>query len=135
MAQPYGDLFAANLRAARARAGIPQSLVAQRMKRLGFTSWSGGKASECEHGTRNVTAAELLGLAVCLDTTIGDLVGANTPPMALITFPESIYELSGVNVRNSAHNFVDGSTTWNEDWLTVIRPANVPSAAATLRGQ
>lgn len=131
MAQTYGELFAANLRAARARANLSQTTVAARMARLGFPAWDGSTVSKSERGVRPVLVAELLALAVALETTIGDLVGANAPPMAVVEFPEPVFQLTGVNVRNSAFNFNDGATTWEGDHLLIIRPANVWSAAAT----
>jgi hypothetical protein len=35
----YGEVLAANFRAARARAGLGQELVAARMRALGYSEW------------------------------------------------------------------------------------------------
>lgn len=130
MAQSYGDLFAANMRAARARADLSQTTVAKRMKRLGFGSWSGGKVSECERGARAVMVGELLALAVSLECTLRDLVGEARPD-ARIAFPEVAWELSGVTVRNSGYGWNDYSVTWtDEDQVAIVTPANPYSAFA-----
>jgi transcriptional regulator with XRE-family HTH domain len=130
MAQTYEQLFAANMRAARARAGISQATLAKRMKRLGFGSWSSGKASECERGTRAVVVAELLALSVSLECTLRDLVGEAAPD-ARISFPEVLWEISGTHVRNSGYGWNDYSVTWtDEDHVAIVTPANMYSAFA-----
>src|ERR1700730_5806169 len=131
MGTTYSDLFAANLRAARARAGISQKVLAARMNRLGFDSWFDTKVSRTERGSAPVLAGEVLGLAVCLGCSIRDLVG-EAAPNAIISFPDERFEVSGVMVRNSGYGWNDASVTWDEgsEDPVIIRPASMQSAFA-----
>jgi len=70
---PYSELIARNLRAARAAAKLTQDDVAERMNALGFTWWA-QTVSRVENNHREVTVAEILGLAVALETGITGLM-------------------------------------------------------------
>jgi len=132
MAQTYGELFAANMRAARARAGISQKTLAARMQRLGFDSWFDTKVSRAERALVPVEASELLGLAVSLSCTLRDLVG-EAPPDAVIAFPDPAFHVTGVMVRNSGYGWNDASITWPPapgDYPVITVPANAQSAFA-----
>lgn len=72
MASP-GERIAANIRAERARAGIGQADVVERMRNLGYTNWHRQTMGKVEQGERRVLAEEILGLAVCLGTTVPKL--------------------------------------------------------------
>lgn len=132
MGSLYGDLFAANLRAARARLGLSQSAVAARMQRLGFANWDGARVSRTERGKLHVWSGELLGLSLALECSLAEMVGSNTPPDLTVTFPDPRFEVSGVTVRNSALGYRDGSVGWDPDseYPVISRPGNVYSAMA-----
>jgi len=76
MASSYGGVVAANIRAARSRKGLTQDALAARMRHLGFTAWLRQTVPSVEKGRRRVTADEILGLALALETTIPALMGA-----------------------------------------------------------
>jgi transcriptional regulator with XRE-family HTH domain len=80
----YAELLAANVRSARARADISQRVLAQRMDRLGY-GWKHQTVGKIENCNRPLFAAELLGLAVALNTTVTELTGAREgdQPVAL----------------------------------------------------
>jgi transcriptional regulator with XRE-family HTH domain len=130
MAQTYGDVIAANLRAARARARLSQTAVAARLQRLGYTSWDSSKVSRAERNGVAVLASELLALAVALESTVGELAGVNAPPDAIVEFPDPDFWLSGVNVRNSVYNFRDEAVKWDRDY-PVITPHTSPAVTVT----
>jgi transcriptional regulator with XRE-family HTH domain len=67
---PYASQLASNLRAARGAANLSQSDVGERMRALGFTAWLRSTVSLAEQGKRRVTAEELLGLALVLETSM-----------------------------------------------------------------
>lgn len=130
MAQSYGQLVAANIRAARARAGISQKTLGRRMRRLGFGSWFDTKVSRAERDEAPVLVSELLGLAVSLGCTIRDLVG-EAPPDARVTFPEPAFEVSGTVVRNSGYGWNDTAVSWHDgDMPWITSPANALSSRA-----
>lgn len=70
----YADVLARNIRAARNRADLGQASVAARMRNLGFPGWHPQTVSSSEKGKRRLTAEEILGLALALDTTVQRLM-------------------------------------------------------------
>ncbi|HEY5360299.1 MAG TPA: hypothetical protein VIJ82_21875 [Streptosporangiaceae bacterium] len=66
----YASLLARNIRAARAAANLSQTDVSARMQSLGFAAWLRSTVSLAEQGKRRVTAEELLGLALVLETSM-----------------------------------------------------------------
>jgi transcriptional regulator with XRE-family HTH domain len=70
----YSDVLAQNIRAARSRTGLGQDAVAERMQNLGFSAWIRQTVSSTERGRRRPTAEEMLGLALCLGTTVQRLM-------------------------------------------------------------
>ena len=66
---PYSDVLAQNIRAARSRTDLGQEAVAERMQNLGFSAWIRQTVSSTERGRRRPTGEEILGLAICLETT------------------------------------------------------------------
>lgn len=71
---PYGEILARNIRAARSRIGIGQENVAVRMRALGYEAWIRQTVGSTERGRRRPTAEEILGLAICLETTAQHLM-------------------------------------------------------------
>jgi transcriptional regulator with XRE-family HTH domain len=72
------ETVASNVRGFRQLRGIEQATVALRMVRLGI-AWRQGTVSEVERGQRNVTVAELLALALALETTVEQLLDPRGP--------------------------------------------------------
>lgn len=70
----YADVLARNMRAARARRGLEQEPVAARMRALGFSAWRRQTVAAVEKGARRLTAEEVLGLALALETRLFSLV-------------------------------------------------------------
>jgi hypothetical protein len=70
----YREVLAGNIRAARARAGLGQELVAGRMRRLGFSEWRYQTVGVVEKGKRRVTAEEVMALAWVLQTSVYELM-------------------------------------------------------------
>lgn len=73
----YGAVLASNVRAARTRAGLTQEVLADRMRLLGFTAWLYQTVGNVEKVKRRLTAEEILGLALALETTMPALMGAS----------------------------------------------------------
>jgi len=73
------DVVADNLRAARARARLKQDDVAERMRSLGFDTWSRATVSEIERRNRGVAVDELVTLAVVFGTPIATLLDHQQP--------------------------------------------------------
>jgi transcriptional regulator with XRE-family HTH domain len=69
-----GEMLAANLRAARARAGLGQELVAARMRAFGYGEWRYQTVGVVEKGKRRVMAEEIMALAWVLETNLPALM-------------------------------------------------------------
>ena len=72
------EVLAANLRAYRLLRHLTQDELAARMTYLSH-GWGRSTVSAVEGRTRNVTVDELFGLALCLGTTIGQLLDPEGP--------------------------------------------------------
>lgn len=77
MATTYDEILTKNVQAFRVRAGLNHAQLAGRMKELGY-SWNRATVSKIERGERSFRAAELLGLAVCLQTSVVRLMSPLT---------------------------------------------------------
>jgi transcriptional regulator with XRE-family HTH domain len=82
----YGEVLAANIRAARARKGLNQADASERMRALGFTAWHRQTASAVEKGDRRLLAEEILGLASVLGVPMAALMRP-APEDLPVTFP------------------------------------------------
>jgi transcriptional regulator with XRE-family HTH domain len=80
---PYADVLARNVRAERARLGLEQELLAVRMRALGFTVWVRQTVARVEAGKRRLTAEELFGLALALETRLSNLLEPARPDDAI----------------------------------------------------
>jgi transcriptional regulator with XRE-family HTH domain len=69
----YGTVIGRNISAARGRLQITQRASAERMRALGF-GWKQQTVTAAEKGRRGVTAEEILGLAVALETSVSRLM-------------------------------------------------------------
>jgi transcriptional regulator with XRE-family HTH domain len=72
-AKTVDEIVARNVDAARNRLGINQKSLADRMRIHGFR-WRQQTVAEIENSNRKVSAAELLGLALALETSIRTLL-------------------------------------------------------------
>lgn len=69
----YTDVLIRNVRAARSRVGLDQADISARMRELGFATWHRQTMGKVERAERQLSAAELAGLALALETTISRL--------------------------------------------------------------
>jgi hypothetical protein len=131
MPMSYGGVVAANIRAARSRKDLTQDALAARMRHLGFTAWLRQTVPSVEKGRRRVTAEEVLGLALALETTIAALMGASDQDGS-IDLPNG-QPVGAVSVENLAGNgFNDRAVVWapdNSATYTVMR--RMPRAEST----
>ena len=92
VATAYADVLARNARAARARAGIDQATVARRMSNLGFGAWVRQTVTKVERGGRRLTAEEVLGLSIALQTTVAALLMPANEDNAIILPAGGIFD-------------------------------------------
>jgi transcriptional regulator with XRE-family HTH domain len=111
---PYADVLAANVRGARARAGLTQRQLSARMRALGF-NWQNSLVAKLENGGRPLLATELLGLALALQTTISDLM-APRPADGLVQLPAGT-AVPPDSVRRLAFGTTDLAVTWDGEEL------------------
>jgi transcriptional regulator with XRE-family HTH domain len=76
--QTVKETVAGNVRAYRGMRGMDQADLAERMKSLGI-KWHRATVSEVEHGHRQVTITEVVGLALALDVTVEQLLDSRGP--------------------------------------------------------
>lgn len=107
----YEVFLGRNISAARGRLRLSQASVAARMKALGFSQWHQQTAGSIERADRRVTALEVLGLSIALETTVRDLM---TPPQGeLVTLPGTPGERFQIGASRFEIN--DGALTWDKD--------------------
>lgn len=113
MAEPttYKDVLAGNIRAARGRAQLSQAACAARMKGLGFTQIYGATIGAIERGERQLSAAEVLGLSLALQTTVPVLTRVPPEYGAYVILP------NGQRLPAQRVEYDQGEVTWD---------ANVP---------
>jgi transcriptional regulator with XRE-family HTH domain len=118
---PYGQILAANVRAARARSGLTQQSLAKRMRQLG-TRWHFQTVGAVERGERPVSAYELPALAMALGTT-SEVLMLPPPDVALVGFGDEAIPAQRLAV-------LDDSVSWDGDHLKVTPPTEQYSPAA-----
>jgi 8-oxo-dGTP pyrophosphatase MutT (NUDIX family)/transcriptional regulator with XRE-family HTH domain len=115
----YDAVLAANIRAARARAGLQQEPLAARMRALGFAAWQRQTVASIEKGRRRVTAEEVFGLALALETTMPALQSPSDPdsqvalPSSDVLPAVSVVRLAGHGGLARALN--DRAVRWDGD--------------------
>ncbi len=112
---PFGQILGRNIAAERRRIGIGQADVAERMKALGFTQWVPQTVSKSERNDRRVLAAEVVGLASCLDTTVEQLLSPRKtdPPVEL---PSGVL-LASIQVMALVSDENNGPTNRGTRWV------------------
>jgi transcriptional regulator with XRE-family HTH domain len=109
----YDQIVAANIRAARARAGLDQAVIVERMRALGFTTWHRQTQGKVERGERRLLGAdEIMALAWCLGTTVFELLKpAGTD--GLVRFPSGDL-IAAHSVAMSVGSYNDQAVTWRD---------------------
>ena len=102
-----------DVRAARARAGLDQAVIVERMRALGFTTWHRQTQGKAERGERRLLGAgEIMALAWCLGTTVFELLKpADTD--GLIRFPSGDV-IAAHSVAMSVGSYNDQAVTWQD---------------------
>ena len=108
----YDEILAANLRAARARAGLDQAVIVERMRALGHTTWHRQTMGKIERGERRLLAAEVMALAWVLETTLAALMSPARED-GEVRFPAGdVVSARSVALLAHAHN--DRSVAWDD---------------------
>lgn len=123
----YAAELAANIRAERGRAAISGRMLAARMRRLGFSSWTYQAVSKVENAQRPVTAPEVMGLCMAMGCTVWDLMAA-APFNHLVGYPgygpehrfsgltggaDNVDVIGARSVTSIAQGVWDGSLQWD----------------------
>jgi transcriptional regulator with XRE-family HTH domain len=109
----YGEILAANFRAARARAGLDQEPVAARMRALGYSEWRYQTVGQVERGKRRLTGEEIMALSWVLGTTVFALMRP-TEDDDVVRFPAGGV-ISARSIALSAISHNDRAVTWDGD--------------------
>jgi transcriptional regulator with XRE-family HTH domain len=109
----YDQVLAQNIRAARARAGLGQESLAARMRALGFEGWVRQTVGSTEKPTRRVTAEEIFGLALALETSMSGLMAPTVIDAPPVELPGG--SVGATSVVRLATGFNDGSVKWDGD--------------------
>ena len=70
-------IIAANIRAERARTGVPQRELAARMNEAGHETWRPQTVSNVETASRRVLATEVIALSEILNVPVAVLMAVN----------------------------------------------------------
>jgi transcriptional regulator with XRE-family HTH domain len=112
-ARSYDEIVAANIRAIRARAGLDQVVIVERMRALGFTTWHRQTMGKVERGERRLLGLdELNGLARALEVSLFELL---KPPetATLVRFPSGDV-IAAHSIAASLGAYNDQAVTWDD---------------------
>jgi transcriptional regulator with XRE-family HTH domain len=109
---PYDEIVARRIRAKRAAKRLSQESVAVRMRALGFEWWTRQTVGSTEKPSRRVTAAEIVGLALALETSVPTLLTA-VPDDEAVAFPGG--QLAPKSVEKLVTGLNDKSVQWQDD--------------------
>jgi transcriptional regulator with XRE-family HTH domain len=112
VAVTYAEVLARNVRAARSRKGLDQESLAARMRALGHAAWRRQTVANVDKGKRRLTAEEILGLALALETTIATLM-APTGDDRAVDFPTGTIDVESVQALAMGYN--TEPITWDAD--------------------
>ena len=112
----YSAVLAANARSARARTGLSQKSLAKRMQALGFRTWAWQTVGKVENDVRPLLAAEVLGLALALETTISDLMATQAADH-VVQLPGGV-GVSPESVRMLAFGTTDRPIMWEGEEIS-----------------
>lgn len=116
---PYGEILARRIRSVRAEKRLKQDSVARRMRALGFDGWTRQIVGSTEKPTRRVTAAEIIGLAIALETSVPTLLSA-VPDDEAVAFPTG--QLTVKSMVDLVTGLNDRSVRWVDDDSPVFAP-------------
>jgi transcriptional regulator with XRE-family HTH domain len=120
----YGLLISDNIVAARARARLSQASLAARMKSLGY-GWYSQTVGSAERGERRVTAEEVLGLALALETSVAALLRPSDDDKQVVLPAGQVFSTRWIR-RLVGRGVNDGGLTWNGDVPVFADPARAP---------
>lgn len=109
----YREILARNIRGTRSRKGLNQRSIAVRMQALGYDAWLHQTVGNVENGRRRVTAEEIVGLALALETSIGALMDPSRDDRE-VTLPSGLPVPVG-SIQRSIRHFNDGFVGWIDD--------------------
>ena len=106
----YDVILGRNVAAARGRARLSQSAVADRMRALGHAQWQQQVVANVERGGRRLLATEVMALAWVLETSITNLMRP-TEDDDLVRLPcGAVIGARSVALLTHAHN--DHAVSW-----------------------
>jgi transcriptional regulator with XRE-family HTH domain len=105
----YADAIMRNVRAERARKGLEQRDLVERMRALGCANWHRQTLSRVERGERRLVAEEVFALAIALQTSIPALMG-NLGDEKGIELPGGVITSAEVMTLASGRN--SGAVQW-----------------------
>lgn len=128
MGVTYADVLARNVRAARARGALEQELLAARMRSLGYSAWRRQTVASVEKGKRRLSAEEIFGLALALETNISSLL-LPVPEDGPVVLPSG-EELDRLDVSAMVLAADRRPVSWKDDEpVFTSRPPDAPIAA------
>ena len=120
----YERVVADNITAARARCRLSQREVAERMAALGF-EWRQQIVAAAETARRQLKAAEVLGLAYALETSVGVLMEPSSDVQRITLPSEQI--IDAASVVWSVRHFNDREIKWNGNVPQIGPPRRIPN--------
>lgn len=108
----YAGVIVRNVRAERARKGLEQRDLVERMRALGLTNWHRQTLSRVERGERRLLAEEVFALALALQTSIPRLMGYLGDEKA-VELPGGSIEAADVMTLASGRN--NGAVQWDRN--------------------
>jgi len=119
---PPGEILAGNVAAARVRRRLQQQDLAERMRELGW-KWVRQTVGEVENGRRRLTAEEVFGLSVALETSIPVLMApVDVDDDKTVVFPSGL-EISAMAVKMLTQGLTNVGATWHGNKLVLNAPA------------
>lgn len=120
----YRDALAARLRSVAAGRGLEQANLAARMKALGYT-WHRQTVSAVFQGSRRITAEEILGLSIALETSISELMAplTNSSRGKFVGLPNGAVVTASEVSGSAGAGIPGGFIRWEGD--NPIFPSNV----------
>jgi transcriptional regulator with XRE-family HTH domain len=117
-----GEILAGNVAAARVRRRLQQQDLAERMRALGW-KWVRQTVGEVENNRRRLSAEEVFGLSVALETSIPMLMApVDVDHDKTVDFPAGL-EMSAMAVKMLAQGLTNIGATWYGNKLVLITPA------------
>jgi 8-oxo-dGTP pyrophosphatase MutT (NUDIX family) len=125
----YKVILGRNVSADRGRLQLSQTAVAARMQDLGFEDWRQQTVANIEKGKRRVTAEEVLGLVVALESTLPRLLAPIGGDLWVELPSDSGHLLPGMEVISLATGAKGGTGTlrWHKNTLVrgIVSPLEV----------